>query len=233
MILDRLPAALARTRFVLASASPRRIELLRQIPGLPPVEVRPSSFAEDLPFASFDGAAAYARATAAAKADDVFASLLKEEEEEGGGGGGGGGDYDDVVVVAADTVVEAADGALLEKPADEAHAAAMLTSLAGTTHAVHTGVAVRVGRRGAAAAAREFAATTRVTFAPLTAGEVAAYVRTGEAAGKAGGYGIQGAASTFVTGIEGCYFNVVGLPLHALAAELGDMMERGEVGRRI
>ena len=227
MILERLPASLARTRFILASASPRRIELLRQIPGLPPIVVRPSSFAEDLPFASFDGAAAYARATAAAKADDVCAQMEAEGGEEG----------EEVLIVAADTVVESASGALLEKPADDAHAAAMLTSLAGTTHSVHTGVAIRVGRRdggggGAwrARAARDFAVTTRVAFAPLSVGEIEAYVRTGEPAGKAGAYGIQGAASAFVSGIEGCYFNVVGLPLHALAGALGDMVERGEVG---
>ena len=226
MILERLPASLARTRFILASASPRRIELLRQIPGLPPIVVRPSSFAEDLPFASFDGAAAYARATAAAKADDVYAQVEAEGGEEG----------EEVLIVAADTVVESAAGALLEKPADDAHAAAMLASLAGTTHSVHTGVAIRVGRRGGggdgwrAHASRGFAVTTRVAFAPLSAGEIEAYVRTGEASGKAGAYGIQGAASAFVSGIEGCYFNVVGLPLHALAGALGDMVERGEVG---
>ena len=224
MMLHRLPA-LASTRLVLASASPRRVELLKQA-GLPAWEVRPSSFAEDLDPVACGGAAGYAAATAAAKADDVLAVLLAEQE------GGGSGE---MLVLAADTVVESATGAVLEKPADAADAAAMLTSLAGTTHAVHTGVAVRVARAGeggrlAASAARGFSVTTRVTFAALSPQDIAAYIASGEPFGKAGAYGIQGAAGAFVSRVDGCYTNVVGLPLHAVTAALTELVDDGDLG---
>lgn len=220
MILHRLPA-LASTRLVLASASPRRVEMLKQA-GLPPWEVRPSSFAEDLDPAACGGAAGYAAATAAAKADDVLTVLLAEQE--------GGVGVEALVLLAADTVVESASGAVLEKPADAADAAEMLASLAGTTHAVHTGVAVRVARAGAATTSRGFSVTTRVTFAALSPQDIDAYIATGEPFGKAGAYGIQGAAGAFVTSIDGCYTNVVGLPLHAVTATLAELVDAGALG---
>lgn len=222
MMLHRLPA-LANTRLVLASASPRRVELLKQA-GLPAFDVRPSSFEEDLDPAACGGAAGYAVATAAAKVDDVVACILAED----------GGDPRQTLVLAADTVVESAAGAVLEKPADADHAAAMLASLSGTTHAVHTGVALRVvdgTQGGGVTARRQFAVTTRVTFASLTRADIDAYVATGEPYGKAGAYGIQGAAGAFVERVEGCYANVVGLPLNAVTAALADMVDSGEVGQ--
>jgi septum formation protein len=220
MMLHRLPA-LANTRLVLASASPRRVELLKQA-GLPPFDVRPSSFEEDLDPAACGGAAGYAIATAAAKVDDVVACILAED----------GGDPRQTLVLAADTVVESAAGAVLEKPADADHAAAMLASLSGTTHAVHTGVALRVvaGAQGVTAR-RQFAVSTRVTFASLTRADIDAYIATGEPYGKAGAYGIQGAAGAFVERVEGCYANVVGLPLNAVTVALADMVDSGEVGQ--
>lgn len=220
MMLHRLPA-LANTRLVLASASPRRVELLKQA-GLPAFDVRPSSFEEDLDPAACGGAAGYAVATAAAKVDDVVACILAED----------GGDPRQTLVLAADTVVESAAGAVLEKPADAAHAAAMLASLSGTTHAVHTGVALRVVEGpGGVTARRQFAVTTRVTFASLTPADIDAYIATGEPYGKAGAYGIQGAAGAFVERVEGCYANVVGLPLNAVTSALADMVDGGEVGQ--
>lgn len=175
------------------------------------------------------GGAAYAVATARAKAAEVSAAIAAE-----------GPAPSPSLVIAADTVVERGgpSPAILEKPDDDAHAAAMLASLAGTTHAVHTGVAlvlVPAGSDGAdslttaaATTTRAWAETTAVTFAPLTPAEIDAYVATGEAAGKAGGYGIQGAAGAWVTRIEGCYFNVVGLPLSAVSREIvGVLVEAG------
>jgi septum formation protein len=196
--------------------------------GIQNFEVRPSTFAEDLP--KTGGGAAYAVATARAKAAEVSAAIAAE-----------GPSPSPSLVIAADTVVERGGGpspAILEKPDDDAHAAAMLASLAGTTHAVHTGVAlvlVPAGSDGAdsptttaATTTRAWAETTAVTFAPLTPAEIDAYVATGEAAGKAGGYGIQGAAGAWVTRIEGCYFNVVGLPLSAVSREIvGVLVEAG------
>ena len=153
---------------------------------------------QDLPKEGFEGAGEYAAATAAAKAEEVARRL----EAEGRGGR---------LVIGADTVVEAPgeldlSEAVLEKPANEEHARRMLLRLSGATHRVHTGVAVVLPGE---TAARTFHETTRVTFGPLDEGAIAAYVATGDCMDKAGSYGIQGAAGAFVSGIEGCYFNVV------------------------
>ena len=124
----------------------------------------------------------------------------------------------DAVVIAADTVV-ALDGAVLGKPADESDAARMLSALSGRTHQVFTGLTVACG-----ADVRTVSEETAVTFRPLTAEEIAAYVRTGEPMDKAGAYGIQGYGALLVEGIRGDYYNVMGLPvcrLGGLLRELG------------
>ncbi|MFN8131194.1 MAG: Maf family protein [Solirubrobacteraceae bacterium] len=114
------------------------------------------------------------------------------------------------LVLAADTVV-ALDGELLGKPRGEEEARAWLRRLAGRTHEVHGGLALR--RDGATVSAT---AMTRVTFRPLAAHEAGWYVATGEWRGRAGGYAIQGRGAALVERIEGDYLNVVGLPLAAL-----------------
>ena len=113
------------------------------------------------------------------------------------------------VILAADTVVDV-DGVSLGKPRDRDEAAAMLGRLAGREHLVHTAyslVDLPGGRRLAETV------TTRVRFYPLGQDEIDAYVATGDPLDKAGAYGIQGLASKFVERIEGCYFNVMGLPV--------------------
>lgn len=222
MILDALPRLAASTRVVLASASPRRAELLRQL-GITKFEVRPSSFAEDLPKTT-DGAT-YARATAWAKAKEVAALVVEEEAEASD-------DPRNVLVIAADTVVEV-DSLILEKPSETdggLEGTEMLRRLSGRKHSVSTGVAlvlVRKAGRGeeeSATSSKSFSETTVVRFADLPDSEIDAYVASGENLGKAGGYGIQGPAGAFVEGIQGCYFNVVGLPLHSLAREVAALM---------
>jgi septum formation protein len=176
-------------KIVLASASPRRLELLRNA-GFDP-EVRPSH----IPEVRMEGESgvAYVRRMAREKA-------LAAEWHPG------------ETLLAADTVVEI-DGRVLEKPNDARDAAEMLRALSGRWHEVHTGVAVR----------RDFVAvdvaTTRVHFLPLTEEEIATYVATGEPMDKAGAYAIQGLASRYIDRVEGCYFNVVGLPV-SLAARM-------------
>jgi septum formation protein len=123
-------------------------------------------------------------------------------------------------VVGADTTVELG-GEILGKPRDAAHAREMLAKLGGRTHHVLTGLFVLRLPGNAARAAVENSA---VTFAPLAGKEIDAYVATGEPLGKAGAYAIQGLAGRYIPKIEGCYFNIVGLPLarlHALLRELG------------
>lgn len=122
------------------------------------------------------------------------------------------------ITLGADTTV-VVDGEILGKPEDAADAERMLARLAGRGHDVLTGFCVFDGER-----ARSGVATTRVVFRPMDAGEIAAYAASGEPLDKAGGYGIQGLASKFVERIEGCYFNVVGLPVsrvYALLKESG------------
>jgi len=131
-----------------------------------------------------------------------------------------GGGKDGCIVVGADTAVEL-DGEIFGKPRDAAAAREMLSALGGRTHHVLTGIFMIRLPDGATRAAVE---STSVTFAPLAPGEIADYVAGGEPMDKAGGYAIQGVAGRYISRIEGCYFNVVGLPLarlHALLRDLG------------
>jgi len=125
-----------------------------------------------------------------------------------------------VIVVGADTEV-VINGHVLGKPASADDARRMLQELSGTTHRVITGLAAIREPDGAA---RRELETTQVTFAPLTPEEIDEYVASGEPFDKAGAYAIQGRAGRFVTRVEGCYFNVVGLPLaqlYRILRELG------------
>lgn len=125
----------------------------------------------------------------------------------------------DEVVLAADTTV-VCDGEIMNKPEDAADAARMLRRLAGRVHEVYTGVTVRAGDTDETVVAR-----TLVEFAPLTDEQIAWYVASGEPLGKAGGYGIQGLASRFVTRVDGSYPNVVGLPVADVAKLLAKFLQ--------
>ena len=187
---------------VLASASPRRLALLEQV-GIK-ARVCPADFEEEAGRA--ESAHDVALHNALGKCRAVAAKL-----------------GDAVAVVAADTIV-VIDEAILGKPKDTLEAAAMLTSLSGRSHQVLTGVAVRYqGREVAQVCA------TKVHFRQLTEAEIAAYVATGEPLDKAGAYGIQGRGALLVEKIEGCYNNVVGLPLtmlYSMLKEIGAIMTK-------
>ena len=181
-------------RLILASASPRRSELLRNA-GIPflvdPAHVAEEPLAGEMPID-------YAKRLARDKALAVFAR------------------HPDALVLGADTVV-VADEHLLEKPADAKDAARMLRLLSGRTHEVITGVSVV-----APAFDLTEAEVTKVVFSPFSDTEIAEYVATGEPMDKAGAYGIQGMASCWVERVEGCYFNVVGLPVSRVYRMLKD-----------
>lgn len=184
---------------VLASASPRRRELLVGIGASFVVDVPD---VDEAPLAGESPQAMVMR-LARAKAHAVA-------ERRGGA--------EPALVIAADTTV-VLDGETLGKPRDVAEAAAFVLRLAGRDHWVHTGHALRLGAREATVLR-----STRVTFRPLEASEVADYAATGEGLDKAGGYAIQGIGATLIDGIEGCYGAVVGLSLPAVllaARELG------------
>ena len=116
------------------------------------------------------------------------------------------------LIIASDTVV-AKGNTILGKPADDADAARMLHLLAGSTHSVISGIALLTGEREITDAD-----TTSVRFGPMTDTEIAHYVQTGEPRDKAGAYAVQGLASLWIEGLDGDYFNVVGLPVHRLNA---------------
>jgi len=180
-----------RPRFVLASSSPRRLELLGQL-GLAPDAVVPAHV-DETPHRN-ERAAALAARLALAKARAVAA---REPA---------------AVVLGADTVV-ACGRRLLPKAEDEAAARACLKLLSGRRHRVIGGVAV-IGPGGQL---HQRTVVTAVAFKRLTAAEIEAYVESGEWHGKAGGYGIQGRAAAFVRFVNGSYSNVVGLPLFEVA----------------
>jgi septum formation protein len=182
-------------RLVLASASPRRRELLAKA-GVE-FEVLPSSL-DEAPHAG-ESPEDYARRVARDKALDAAANLAP-----------------DCVVLGADTIVVTGEE-ILGKPRDTADAARMIRILSGVTHRVITGVCLARPPAEILALTHE---TTTVTFRALDEKEIADYVASGEALDKAGAYGIQGLASKFVTRIEGCYFNVVGLPVSLVCALL-------------
>lgn len=196
-------------RLVLASGSPRRVELLTEM-GFDPI-VRPqdideaaalkafaNSFDEELgeDFDEEPTCEEMVRHLAECKA----MSTLDDEARPGD------------VILAADTIV-AIDGEELGKPHSEEHAIEMLHALSGRTHEVSTGVCLLSPTQASGHRSFSFYETTRVTFYELDDPTIEAYVKTGEPLDKAGAYGIQGLGRTLVRTIEGDYFNVVGLPV--------------------
>lgn len=177
--------------FVLASASPRRRELLARV-GLHP-EIRPADVDE---------------AIAPGEAPDAYAVRVARDKARAAGS--------KRPVLAADTVV-ALDGRSLGKAETPERARAFLEVLSGRAHEVHTGVVLRRPDQGREATRL---VTTRVRFRRLEAAEIARYVASGEPLDKAGGYGIQGAGGALVAEIAGSYTNVIGLPLEETLALL-------------
>lgn len=178
-------------RIVLASQSPRRKEILERA-GLP-FEIRPAPVVE-VRFAGEDPES-YVRRLAREKAEAVPPAPGE-------------------IVLAADTTVVVGDQ-VLEKPLDAADAVRMLHRLSGREHFVLTGLCLRDERRLLVDCAR-----TSVRFMPLSSEEIAAYVASGEPMDKAGAYAIQGLASKFIDRVDGCYWNVVGLPIALVYAHL-------------
>src|SRR5271155_3356969 len=175
-------------KLILASASPRRAEILRNA-GLPFTVV--SSAIDETPFPE-ESAQDHVSRLAAAKAELVAARAVGP-----------------AIVLAADTVVTL-ENRILGKPRSEDDARQMLKMLSGRTHAVLTGVTMI---RLPDAERINFVESTLVHFAQLSSEEIARYLATEEPHDKAGAYAIQGRAGRFIPRIEGCYFNVVGLPL--------------------
>lgn len=187
-------------KLILASSSPRRAEILRAagfsfdiIPADTDEILMPNEAATD-----------YVQRLAEEKAHKVAHKIAATEPDA------------QAIVIAADTTV-VVNGAILEKPQSASDARRMLEQLSGGMHDIYTGVVLlHLPDR----AERKFVDVTRVYFADLNATEMADYIASGEPFGKAGAYAIQGLGGRFVKRIEGCYFNVMGLPLGRIYQEL-------------
>jgi len=187
-------------RVVLASKSPRRQELLKNLSVK--FEVITSDFDEKLISHEGKSPSEFASELAAAKVAAVADKLNGDAGR-------------DVLIIGADTIV-VMDGHIMGQPEDEADAKKMLSKLSGADNEVVTGVSV-LKISGGKKSSRSGHESTRVFFKKLSSYEIDRYVKTGEPMDKAGAYGIQGFASLFVEKIDGCYFNVVGLPIMRLS----------------
>lgn len=186
-------------QFILASASPRRQYLLERFHY--PFIVHPSLVDEH--FTPSDPPAQIVQELAHRKAKDVAAQ------------------YGDAIILGADTIV-VYDGVIIEKPRTKDEARAMLAKLSSDQHEVLTGVAlIRTDASCKVIDELSFFETSRVTFGPLSESQIEAYVATGSPMDKAGAYGIQDdRGAFFVKGIEGDFYNIIGLPLYALHKKL-------------
>lgn len=185
---------------ILASASPRRTEILNQL-GLD-YQVIPSEVSEAIPNQSVFPEELVTK-LALYKASDVARKI-----EQG-------------LVIGADTLVVLGE-TIFGKPSDPDEAVEMLSVLNGKTHSVYTGIAMIQVPSGQTEVGYS---ETKVKFRPVSLAEIRSYVATGEPLDKAGAYGIQGKGGVLVEAIEGCYFNVVGLPLSKLA----DMLRKFQI----
>ena len=181
-------------KLVLASGSPRRQELLRRM-GITDFDVRLPDTEENFPQGLNPREVV---CYISREKSDAVAALCSDDE----------------IVITADTMVFL-DDRRLGKPKDEADALSMLTALQGRRHTVCTGVTVRQGSR-----ILTEAESTEVCFRPATQEELRAYIATGEPMDKAGAYGIQGLGALLVEGIQGDFFNVMGLPILRLSRML-------------
>lgn len=195
---------------VLASASPRRRELIERLHV--PCVCMESDYEEsaagysDIPGAQLPLCFAEGKAAAVQRRLQAQRGERQEKQE--------GASPREPIIIGADTVV-LLEGKVLGKPSDEAEAAAMLRSLSGRWHEVVTGVALLQGQKKIC-----FSVNTQVCFYELSEAEIEGYIRTGEPMDKAGAYGIQGEAALFVREIRGDFYNVIGLPIAELAQRL-------------
>ena len=189
-------------KLILASASPRRKELMQLLDY--EFEVCPSGCEEVC--ASHDPET-YVKELSKAKAEDIAKSV-----------------NEDAIVIGADTVV-ALDGRIMGKPKSQEDAAEMLGALSGRAHDVFSGVSLLKVSGGEIIGRTVFFVRTQVHVLPLSPEEISAYVATGEPMDKAGAYGIQGRFCVHVSGITGDYYNVVGLPVSRVYEELRHMVQ--------
>ncbi|DAZ97515.1 TPA: hypothetical protein N0F65_009783 [Lagenidium giganteum] len=201
-MLSTLTSHLATRRVILASQSPRRVELLRHC-GIA-FDVVPSTFEENLPKNQFASPELYVLENAKQKANEVRQRI----------------------VIGCDTVV-VHQGQILEKPRDEQDAFRMLSRLVGDAHDVCSGVAIFSSALGKEP--HLFSEKTTVVFGKVDPQVIEDYIKTGESMDKAGSYGLQGQARVFVSEIHGCINNLIGFPVQRLGLELTKLVDDGNL----
>lgn len=202
-------------RLILASASPRRREILDMMGLSDRYTVQPSPLDEKVVQTELSGLGfepkEYAKVLAERKAAALCDELLKLSQNTG-----------TTLILGSDTIVDH-QGHILEKPTDTKDAYDMLARLSGGWHMVHTGVAVyAIAGNGKMDLLFSFTDTAKVKFAPLTQSDIKSYIETGEPMDKAGSYGIQGIGGQMVESLEGDFFTVMGLPMHRLSKNLNE-----------
>ena len=211
-MLSRFSSLLRGLSVILGSQSPRRQLILKENLGLNFV-VEISKFEENIPKSSCNSPEDYVQQTCTMKCQHLIDSFKLKNQ------------YPDVIIT-ADTIV-VYDNHILEKPSDRDHAIWMLNQLNGNQHKVLTAVTIATLRKTFKSTEDQpdiydilsFIESTQVEFAIFSSECIESYVDTGEPFDKAGSYGIQSLGSSFVKGIHGCYFNVMGFPVHRFAKE--------------
>jgi len=218
MIIQLLPYLNCK-KIILGSASPRRYEALKGL-GLK-FEVIPSKFEENLDKTKFTSPVDYVKNTAFFKSVEIYNRLFKDVSLES--------DEMADLIICADTIV-VLDDQILEKPQSKEHAVSMLSQLSGRKHLVHTSVSlvfpkVKDQNTNKYPWIHSFSATSEVEFSDLSMESIKAYVNTGIPMDKAGSYGIQEpVGGSFISKIDGCYYNVTGFPLNKFCSELSQIL---------
>lgn len=219
-------ALIRHVEYVLASTSPRRVSILKKIPRIR-FRCEAPRFTENLAADDFGTPREYAIRNAECKAYAVYSTHQHKIV--------GNNMCDDrerphvVSIIGADTILVRKNGVVLEKPGSRDAATKMLTDLSGETCLCVTGVCTIVTssrEKSTSSEFKSFADVTRITFAELDRSTIDAYVATGEPLDKAGSIGYQDFGASLISGIEGCFFNVVGFPLHRFCREIKPMLRR-------
>lgn len=200
-------------KIILGSQSPRRQQIFRDNLGISSFEVIVSTFAEDIPKSSCSGPIDYVSQTCQMKCKDIITKCQNEMKHL----------LLPDIIVTADTIV-VKENEILEKPRDREHCKWMLNMLSDSMHEVVTAVTIATKISDNEYSLSSFHDITQVYFNKLDNDMIEAYMDTNEPFDKAGGYGIQGLASTFVKRINGCYFNVMGFPVGIFAQHLSKQL---------
>ncbi|XP_071575163.1 dTTP/UTP pyrophosphatase [Temnothorax nylanderi] len=201
-MLESTIQALASCRTILASGSPRRHDIVRQLRIN--AEVVPSVYDENLDRSRYEGHGEYVQDIARYKVLEVYERLKADPVPPS-------------LIIGADTMVTMGD-VIYGKPQNEAEAFRMLSSLANKQHVVYTGVCLKTPK-----AELQFHESARVKFGDVSERQIRDYIKTGDSMDKAGGYGLQGIGGCLIERIEGDYYTITGLPLYSLAKQLNRM----------